>query len=194
MSRPETREVVILDRHRARVEPDGEPAIVAFARVLDTVLAADTVLTATETVLTATDTLLTATDTVLAADDDGTDPFVHLIDDDLVCLMFGPTSAVLTTLPEMEPAALLDYASREHALALAAEFLAGDLDALRSRPWAPDPPGWRWGDVDDTVRTDPLGFARRVAEQHLAYAAPAPAPERPARRPWWRRLARRAAT
>jgi hypothetical protein len=114
------RELIFFDSARQPVEwdPGTGPAFATFAPLLDTVLGP-------------------------LDPDAGTHPWVTAFDGDGLALMMYPYTALLTTVEALNAGdtwenRYLDYLSTDDAMAIAAEFIDGELDALRARPWSVD--------------------------------------------------------
>lgn len=123
------RELLFLDKASRPVEwePSRGQALATFAPLLDSVLGP-------------------------LDPDAGRHPGVAAIDGDGLTLMMFPHTAMLTTLEALKSGdtwenRYLDYLSRDDAMAIAAEFLDGELDALRARPWSVDF-AKRWSDPE----------------------------------------------
>ena len=128
MTMSSERELVFLDRAAQPVEwdPSVGPALATFAPLLDAVMG--------------------------PLDPDARHPGVTAVDGDGLALMMFPHTALLTTLEALKSGdtwenRYLDYLSRDDAMALAAEFLDGELEALRARPWSVDF-AKRWSDPE----------------------------------------------
>jgi hypothetical protein len=123
------RELVFFDSGFRPVEwdPAKGPAFETFAVLLDAVLAP-------------------------LDPDAGTHPGITVVDGDGLALAMFPHTALLTTLEALTSRdtrenRYLDYLSRDDALAIGAEFLDGELDTLRARPWSVDF-AKRWSDPE----------------------------------------------